>query len=123
MRVGASPFSAHQAGMSALWHDIDYIPEKRFETPTVHKGLDDMALPSEQHQLPAGVDDPFKKLDEIYDVAAQQMERGLKGQSFLNGANTRVNDVAEPSGANVVRHAISNAQKGGAVDNKMVDSV
>jgi hypothetical protein len=123
MRVGSSPFSAHQAGMSALWHDLDYIPEKRFETPTVHKGLDDMALPSEQHQLPAGVDDPFKKLDEIYDVAAQQMERGLKGQSFLNGSNSRVNDVAEPSGANVVRHAIVNAQKGGALDNRMVDSV
>jgi hypothetical protein len=71
--------------MSALWHDADYLPEKRFETPTVEKGLDDMALPNEQHQLPEGVTDPFAKLDEVYDVAAAQMERGIRGTAFLNG--------------------------------------
>ena len=87
MRVGQSPFSAHQAGMSSLWHDVDYLPEQRFETPLVHKhGLEDMALPSEQHQLPEGVDDPFKKLDAIFDLAAEQMDRGIKGASFLHGS-------------------------------------
>ena len=87
MRVSQSPFSAHRAGMSALWHDADYVPVQRFEIPVVREMLEDMALPSEQHQLPTGVDDPFQKLDEIFEVAAAQMEHGIKGAAFLNGAN------------------------------------
>src|SRR5438445_9274644 len=71
--------------MSALWHDADYVPEQRFETPLVEKRLEDMALPGEQHQLPDGVTDPFAKLDQVYDVAAAQMERGIKGAAFLHG--------------------------------------
>lgn len=71
--------------MSALWHDAEYIPEKQLDTPTVEKGLEGHTLPSEQHQLPEGWDDPFAKLEKVYDVAAAQMERGLKGVEFLNG--------------------------------------
>jgi hypothetical protein len=87
LRVSGSsnPWSAHQAGMSALWHDANYVPEERFEIPTVQKQLDDFALPSEQHQLPDGVQDPFEKLEAVFEVAAEQMERGLKGSSFLHG--------------------------------------
>lgn len=85
MRIGSMNFSTHAAGMSALWHDADYIPEKHLQTPTVEKGLAEMPLPSEQHQLPPGVSDPFAKLDQIYDVAGEQMERGLEGQAFLHG--------------------------------------
>ena len=104
--------------MSALWHDADYIPEKRFETPTVEKGLEDMALPGEQHQLPDGVDDPFKKLDQIYDIAAQQMERGIKGASFLHGKVNEASDprrVADPH----IQHTASVQRS----DNKIVESV
>lgn len=87
MRIGSNTASTHAAGMSALWHDADYLPEKHIHTPTVEKGLAEMPLPSEQHQLPAGADDPFAKLDQIYDVAGQQMDRGLEGQAFLHGKN------------------------------------
>jgi hypothetical protein len=88
VRVGGSvnPYSAHQAGMSALWHDADYIPEQRFETPKVWRsGVEDMPLPSEQHQLPEGVADPFAKMEAAFDVAAAQMDRGIKGATFLHG--------------------------------------
>lgn len=85
MRVGQSPFSAHQAGMSALWHDADYVPEQRFETPIVMRGLQDFAVPSEQHQLPDGVEDPFQKLEAIFELAAAQMDRGIRGVTFLHG--------------------------------------
>ena len=33
MRIGGMSASTHAAGMSALWHDADYVPEQRFETP------------------------------------------------------------------------------------------
>ncbi len=87
MRVGGAvnPYSGHQAGMSALWHDVDYVPEKRFETPLVRKGLEDLALPSEQHQLPAGVADPFLVQEQAYTQAELQRELGIKGSTFLHG--------------------------------------
>lgn len=85
MRVGGAQVSTKAAGMSALWHDIDYLPSQHIHTPTVERGLDDLPLPSEQHQLPPGIKDPFAKLDEIYDVAGAQMERGLEGAAFLHG--------------------------------------
>ena len=85
MRIQSNPYSAHQAGMSALWHDADYIPEQRFETPIVRKTLDDMPLPGEHHQLPEGVDDPFARMEAVFDVAAAQMERGVRGAAFLHG--------------------------------------
>lgn len=124
MRVGSSPFSAHQSGMSALWHDADYIPEKRFETPLVHKHLQDMALPSEQHQLPDGVEDPFKKLDQIFEVAAAQMDKGIAGQAFLHG-RARAQEVADPvrHAADVTKTMHHAPQKGSAVDHKIVESV
>ena len=84
MRVGG--VSTHAAGMSALWHDPDLdAPVKRFETPLVHKNYDEMPLPAEHVELPDGVRDPFAKLDAVYDAAAAQMDRGLKGAEFLHG--------------------------------------
>ncbi len=118
MRIGSgggSPFGvSHQAGMSSLWHDIDYSPEKLLDAPLVHKGLDGMALPSEEHQVPEGVKDPFAAMDDIYKIAADDMDRGVKGMAFLNGANSSNvsavmsahDSVAE---ANEPRHAIDQA--------------
>lgn len=116
MRIGGSAASgvAHQAGMSALWHDIDYTPEKLLDAPLVQKGLDGMALPSEEHQVPEGIKDPFKAMDDIYKIAADDMDRGVKGMAFLNGTNTSNtsavmsahDSVAE---ANEPRHAIDQA--------------
>lgn len=131
MRVGGqSPFSAHQHGMSSLWHDADYVPEQRFETPLVRKhGLEDMALPSEQHQLPEGVDDPFKKLDAIFEVAAAQMERGLKGAAFLHGKPPSAGPVTEATADphrlddDLVRNNTHGPRKGTAADQKIVDTV
>jgi hypothetical protein len=72
--------------MSALWHDPEFDPAvRRFETPLVQKSFDDLPVPTEQHELPDGVSDPFKKLDAVYDAAAVQMERGIKGAEFLHG--------------------------------------
>jgi hypothetical protein len=85
MRVGALSVSSHAAGMSALWHDPDFEPVKRFETPLVQKNFDQLPLPTEQIELPDGVADPFAKLDAVYDAAAAQMDRGLKGAEFLHG--------------------------------------
>lgn len=101
MRIGQSANSSHRAGMSALWHDAEYLPEKQLHTPTVEKGLEDLSLPSEQHQLPEGMADPFAKLEQVYDVAAEQMERGIRGQQFLNGkpVASRV-----PQGASAAAH-------------------
>jgi hypothetical protein len=124
MRVGSSPFSAHQAGMSALWHDADYVPEQRFETPVVRTGLEDFALPTEQHQLPDGVDDPFKKLEAVFEVAAQQMERGIKGANFLHGHKPRVDDVGEARHSQRMIDAQANGvQKGSVASQKMVEAV
>jgi hypothetical protein len=85
VRIQSNPYSAHQAGMSALWHDVDYLPEQRFETPIVRQTLDDMPLPAEHHQLPDGVADPFARMEAVFDVAAEQMERGVRGANFLHG--------------------------------------
>ncbi|MBM3963210.1 MAG: hypothetical protein FJ137_05535 [Deltaproteobacteria bacterium] len=71
--------------MSALWHDPDFHPVKRFETPVVGKNYEELPLPAEQVELPDGVADPFSKLDAVYDAAAAQMDRGLKGAEFLHG--------------------------------------
>jgi hypothetical protein len=87
--------SSHLAGMSALWHDADYLPEKKIHIPTVEKGLDEMPLPSEQHQLPQELD-AFAKMDEVYEVAGRQMERGIEGANFLHGKQP-VNAPAETS--------------------------
>jgi hypothetical protein len=125
MRVGQSPYSAHQAGMSALWHDADYLPEKRFETPIVQKGLQDMALPTEEHQLPEGVPDPFQKLDAVFEAAALQMEKGLVGQAFLHGKSRSLESTADP-----MRHVDdqtatlrNSPQKGSVIDQKIIESI
>lgn len=125
MRVGSSSLSAHRAGMSALWHDVDYVPEKRFETPLVSKMLQDFALPHEEHQLPEGVPDPFKKLDQIFEVAAAQMEKGLQGQAFLHGKPRTASEVSDPRRAtdDAARLAAQAPAKGSALDHKVVESV
>lgn len=82
MRVGGS---SHHAGMSSLWHDPDFEPVRQFQTPLVNRNFDDLPVPTEQHELPDGVKDPFAKLDAVYDAAAVQMERGIKGAEFLHG--------------------------------------
>ena len=74
MRIGGGTPSSHHAGTSAMWHDIDYVPDKAIDTPTVQKHLEGMPLPSEQHQVPEGFEDPFAKMDKVYDAAAMQME-------------------------------------------------
>lgn len=85
MRVGGASVSTHHAGMSSLWHDPDFEPIREFDAPIVLRSYDGMPLPTEQHELPDGVEDPFKKLDAVYDVAGAQMERGIKGAAFLHG--------------------------------------
>lgn len=100
MRIGGSVASSHAAGMSALWHDAaldeDGLPLKRLHIPTVEKQIGDLPLPEEQHQLPEGYADPFSRLDAAYDVAAAQMDRGLKGAEFLHGKASRV-DAPNPA--------------------------
>lgn len=89
--------------MSALWHDADYLPDKSISVPTVERQLDETPLPSEEHQLPKGWD-AFAKMDEVYEVAGEQMDRGIDGQNFLYGkkAPTSVDGSAlqkEPTAA------------------------
>jgi hypothetical protein len=84
MRIGNS-VSTKNAGMSALWHDVDFVPAQHIDVPTVEKGLEEMPLPSEQQKLPEGFDDPFAKQDSAYEVAAEQMDRGIRGVEFLYG--------------------------------------
>ena len=84
MRIGSTGTS-HHAGMSSIWHDPDFEPGRQFQAPIVTKNFDDLPVPTEQHELPDGVSDPFAKLDAVYDVAAAQMERGVKGAEFLHG--------------------------------------
>lgn len=96
MRIGSVSSSSHAAGMSALWHDPEFdAPVRRFETPLVQKNFDDLPVPTEHHELPDGVADPFKKLDAVYDAAAVQMERGIKGSEFLHGKKAPT-DVVRP---------------------------
>jgi hypothetical protein len=71
--------------MSSLWHDPDFEPIRQFHAPIVTRNFDDLPVPTEQHELPDGVDDPFAKLEAVYDVASAQMERGIKGAAFLHG--------------------------------------
>lgn len=72
--------------MSSLWHDADWQPDKSIHIPTVVQKFPDESelLPSEEHQLPRGFD-AFAKLDEIYEVAGAQMDRGIEGAQFLHG--------------------------------------
>lgn len=94
MRIGGgSAASSHAAGMSALWHDYalddEGLPLKRLNIPTVEKKIEDLPLPEERHLVPDGYADPFARLDAAYDVAAAQMDRGLKGAEFLHGKAAR----------------------------------
>lgn len=97
MRVGGSTsgISSHQAGMSSLWHDPDWRPEKAVDVPKVVQRFADEQelLPSEQHQLPRGAD-AFAKLDEIYEMAGAQMDRGIEGAQFLHGKRPTTNPDA-----------------------------
>lgn len=88
MRVGgpSGGAAAHLAGMSHLWHDQEWQPEKSLDIPRVLRRFDDEQdlLPKEAHQLPSG-GAGFAKLDEAYEVAAAQEELGLRGAQFLHG--------------------------------------
>lgn len=95
MRVGGLSTS-HMAGMSALWHDPDWdAPVRRFETPLVQKNYDDLPVPTEHHELPDGVKDPFARQEAAYDAAAQQMERGIKGAEFLHGKPKGTDEISK----------------------------
>ncbi len=77
--------SSHRAGMSSLWHDPDFEPIRQFEAPLVQKNFDDLPVPTEKHELPDGIADPFAKLDAVYDAVEAQNVRGLEGSKFLHG--------------------------------------
>ena len=73
-----------------------------------------MALPSEEHQVPETAKDPFAAMDAVYQIAADDMDRGVKGMAFLNGgATSNVNAVMSAHDsvpeANEPRHAIDQA--------------
>lgn len=97
MRVGGpgTGLSSHLAGMSSLWHDADWQPDKSIHIPNVVQKFPDEAdlLPSEQHQLPRGFD-AFAKLDEVYELAGAQMDRGIEGAQFLHGRRPTTNPDA-----------------------------
>lgn len=89
--------SSHRAGASALWHDVDYLPEQRLDIPVVQKGLEGAPLPSEEHHTDE-ISDPYQKQEAAYDAAAVQMERGLRGVAFLHGKTPRAaNESLESS--------------------------
>ena len=104
MRIGSTGTS-HHAGMSSIWHDPDFEPGRQFQAPIVTKNFDDLPVPTEQHELPDGVSDPFAKLDAVYDVAAAQMERGVKGAEFLHGkAAPRVDPAVHADDVTRLQH-------------------
>jgi hypothetical protein len=97
--------------MSSLWHDPDFEPIRQFHAPIVTRNFDDLPVPTEQHELPDGVDDPFAKLEAVYDVASAQMERGLKGAAFLHGkpmvaSTTAARELAGPHDVTQVRRPV-----------------
>ena len=108
MQIRSASTSSHVYGMSSLWHDVDYLPEKRFDVPTVHKGLEEMPLPSEMHQKTSDAD-PFQKQEQIYDVAAAQMERGIAGKNFLEGQRQALDPKI--SNANAIQDQTLNWQQ------------
>lgn len=86
MRItGQSTQSSHHAGMSSLWHDIDYVPDRRIDVPHVLKRYEGEPLPTEPHRQP-GTADLFARQEAAYDVAEAQTARGRKGMEFLSGA-------------------------------------
>jgi hypothetical protein len=87
--------------MSSLWHDVNYIPEKELAPPLVTKGLEDMPLPTEHHQVPPGERDPYDLQEKAYDIAHAQMERGKVGQAFLHGKNSPVTGANQAAAANL----------------------
>ena len=115
MRVGSFS-TTHHAGMSSLWHDPDFQPIRQFEAPLVQKNFDDLPVPTERHELPAGVDDPFLKLEAVYDAAAAQMERGIKGTEFLHGKKSVAPDVALSAGRLAERPTDPARQQATALD-------
>jgi hypothetical protein len=97
--------------MSSLWHDPDFEPIRQFHAPIVTRNFDDLPVPTEQHELPDGVDDPFAKLEAVYDVASAQMERGMKGAAFLHGkpmvaSSTAPRELAAPNDVTQVRRSV-----------------
>ena len=127
MRVGSassgSVYSSHQSGMSSLWHDTDYLPDKSVHVPQVARRFDDAPLPSEEHQLPKGFD-AFSKMDEVYEVAGEQMDRGIDAQNFLYGKKSvaaatesqlKAHDAAPPADE-LTQTIVAQRQLGGEAD-------
>ena len=84
MHIRSASSSAHVYGMSSLgmmWI-ISQISALMCLWST--KALDEMPLPSEMHRKTSD-GDLYSKQEQIYDVAAAQMERGIAGKHFLEG--------------------------------------
>ncbi|MFZ9885926.1 MAG: hypothetical protein ACO3JL_00380 [Myxococcota bacterium] len=86
--------------MSHLWHDQDWQPVKQLDVNRVLRRFDDEQdlLPQVVHQLPSG-GAGFAKLDEAYEIAAAQMDQGLRGSQFLHGRVAPAHVAAASRGA------------------------
>ena len=74
-------------GTSRLWHDPDYTIERPLYPHQVTRGLE-QELPAQQHIAPPAPSDPYLAQEKSYDLAFQQMERGLEGRDFLHGVKS-----------------------------------
>lgn len=99
MHVGSV---SHSFGTSRLWHDANVEILKDYRTVPVQKSLDELELPKEEHVLPPEKKaDPYTVQEQAYDVAAQQMARGVEGQKLLHG--TRANAAAFDAAVSAAR--------------------
>lgn len=84
-------------GCSRLWHDPNYQVALEYRVPGVQRGINtDQPLPKEEHiPPPQKAEDPFNVQFQAYDMAAEQMNRGIEGQKRLNGTrNAQLFDAA-----------------------------
>ena len=90
MHVGSVGSSWGAWGTSRLWHDPNYEVSKDLRTVPIQKGIQaEEALPKEEHVAPPEKKaDPFTVQEQAYDVAANQMARGVEGQKMLHGQKT-----------------------------------
>jgi len=86
-------------GSSRLWHDPDYTIQRPLYPHPVTRGLD-QELPAQAHVAPPAPTDPYIAQEKSYDIAFQQMERGMEGRDFLHGVKSdRAFDKALGGGA------------------------
>jgi hypothetical protein len=74
-------------GTSRLWHDPNFEIARDYRPIPVQKGLGpDLELPKEEHVLPPEKKlDPYVAQEKAYDVAHEQMTRGVEGKKLLHG--------------------------------------